>query len=448
MAARKHVIIIGAGFAGLYAARTLAKSKEVQVTLIDRNNFHTFTPLLYQVATCALEPSSIAYPIRSIFRKNRNVDFLMGDVKHVDYNKKVVEVNGQNGNRRLDYDYLILATGSVTNHFGQESIARYSYSLKDIDDAVALRHHILTLFERAAWITDTATRDAMTTMVVVGGGPTGLETAGALYELYNDVLKKEYSNIEPRMRSRVILLEAQDRLLLQYPPRLQEAALRQLESLGVEVMLNAMVDEVTPTQVRLKDGRVIHTHTMIWAAGVKASPMGEDVDVSLQKAGRVPVKRTMEVIGRDGLYAAGDLTYLEDENGKPYPMLIPVAKQQGILAAKNIMRLLNGEEQRDFTYSDRGVMATIGRSRAVAWIFYRIQVTGFLAWLSWLFLHLVVLLGFRNRLSVFINWVWNYVTYDRSVRIVMQHESRLRQDHVQASQPDEEKADKAKDRAA
>ncbi len=418
MTTKKRIVIVGAGFAGLFATRTLAKHN-VDITLIDRNNFHTFTPLLYQVATCALDPATIAYPVRTIFRDNENVHFLMGEVVEMNTAEKLVQVKTNGTIRPVAYDYLLLATGSVTNYFGQKTIEQNSYGLKDLDESVQLRHHILKLFEKAAWVEDGALRDALTTLVVVGGGPTGLETAGALYELYNYVLKLEYKSHYPRLRARVILLEATDRLLSPYPERLQRAAEKQLADFGVEVMLNAAVADVKPDRVTLKDGRIIPTHTLIWAAGVKASPLAEMLKVPLQRAGRLPVLSTLQVDGKAGVYAAGDMVYLEDEKGQPYPMLIPVAKQQGVLAAKNILREIRNEALESFHYDDKGIMATIGRSRAVAWLFYRVQLTGFLAWLGWLFLHLIMLIGFRNQVSAMINWVWNYMTYDRSVRIIL-----------------------------
>jgi len=418
MSGKLRVVIVGGGFAGLYAARTFAKA-QVDVLLIDRNNFHTFTPLLYQVATCALDPSSIAYPLRTIFRKHDNVAFLMGTVTDIDTVEKHIIVETAAGQVVEPYSHLIVATGTVTNYFGQAAIEKHGFGLKNLDDAVILRNHILSLFERAAWVNDTGVRDALTTLVVVGGGPTGIETAGALYELYNYVLKNEYGSVSPKMRARVILLEALPQLLSPYPERLQKAAKKQLESLGVEVMLNAMVSDVELDTIYLKDGRSISTHTLVWSAGVKTSPLVEKLGVDLQKGGRVPVEPNMQIVGQPDIYAVGDIAYLLDEEEKPYPQLIPVAKQQGILAANNILNEMAGKPMSTFSYSDRGIMATIGRSRAVAWIFYRIQLTGFLAWLAWLFLHLVALLGFRNRLSVFISWIWNYLTYDRSVRLIL-----------------------------
>ncbi len=415
---RPKVIIIGAGFAGLTAAQELA-GKYVDVLLIDRNNYHLFTPLLYQVATCGLDASDIAYPVRRIFRSQRNIQFRLGEVTHIDPVSQSVTVRENDVVHEEHYDYLVLAAGRVSNFFNNPSIERHSFGMQTLSEALVLRNHILRLFEKAAWIEDEAERRALTTMVIVGGGPTGLETAGALYELYNYVLRTEYSKLE-HMEARVILLEALDDLLLSYPEDLRQSAHEQLESLGVEVMLNSRVEDITESQVILADGRTIDTYTLIWAAGVKASPLADMLNVPLERGGRVPIARTCEVIGRPNIFAGGDLTYLLDpRTNEPYPQLIPVANQMGALIARNIQHRLAGEELESFQYSDRGVMATIGRSRAVAWVFYRLQLTGRLAWFAWLTLHLLWLMGFRNRISVLINWVWNYINYDRSVRIML-----------------------------
>jgi len=414
---RVKVLIIGVGFGGLYAARTLI-NKPVDVVLVDRQNFHTFTPLLYQVATCALDPSEIAYPVRGIFYNYTNVRFLMGEVEAIDPTQKRVTVKSNGETRFEPYHYLIIAAGSVTNYFGNANLAKFAFGLKGLNDAVALRNHILTMFERAAWTEDYDRREALTTLVVVGGGPTGLETAGALYELYNDVLHKEFPQLKDT-HAKVFLIEATDRLLAPYPSKLREAALRQLMSLGVQVILNQSLEEIGVDYVRLNNGLTIPTHTLIWAAGVKASAIAEMLHVPLQRMGRVPVKTSMEAVGLEDIYVVGDMAYSEDEGGQPHPMVIQVAKQQGILAAKNILRRLEGRPEQAFKYHDLGIMATIGRSRAVAWIYNRISLSGYVAWIAWLGLHLIWLMGFRNQLNVLVNWVWNYLTYDRSVRIIL-----------------------------
>ena len=417
-----RVIIIGAGFGGLDAARTLA-DKAVDVLLIDRKNFHTFTPLLYQVATSGLDPSEIAYPIRHIFAKHPNIDFMLGEVIRIDYSEQTIQIRTNGKAQTEPYDYLIVAAGSITNHFGNDHIAQVSFNLKDLRDAVVLRNHILKLFERAAWADDPEYKKALTTMVVVGGGPTGLETAGALHELYNHVLRQEYRQADD-MTAHVVLIEAADHLLSPFPAGLQQSALDQLTSLGVEVILGSSVKDADDHSIRLQDGREIPTYTVIWAAGVKASPVGAMLDVELHRGGRVPVKPTLEVFGRENIYVVGDMSYLEDTDSHPYPQVIQVAKQQGKLAARNILKRTINQPEADFRYYDLGIMATIGRSRAVAWIYNRIPFTGYIAWVMWLGLHLVWLMGFRNRASVLVGWIWNYFTYDRSVRIILEHTPR------------------------
>lgn len=415
---REKIVIIGAGFAGLFAARNLLK-QPVDILLIDRNNYHTFTPLLYQVATAGLDSSDIAYPVRSIFRRRENFHFMLGDVVAIDTHDREVAVRTNGHVRHEPYDRLIVATGSVTNYFGNAQLEQFGYGLKDLNDAVNLRNHILRLFEKAAWEDDVERRSAYMTFVVVGGGPTGLETAGALHELYNYVLKHEY-NGQHYLSARVILIEATDKLLAPYSPYLQKQALHQLESMGVEVFLGQSVQEAGEDFVRLNNGESIRTHTLVWAAGVKASPIALMLGVALQRGGRIPVDSTLRVTGLENVYAIGDIAYLPDENGMPHPQVIPVAQQQGKLVAQNIARQLRGQGEQAFVYKDKGIMATIGRRRAVAWPFYKLQLTGFLAWFTWLALHLLWLMGFRNRLTVLINWLWNYLTYDRSVRIILE----------------------------
>ena len=412
-----RIIIIGAGFGGLFAAREL-RGQPIDVLLIDRNNYHTFTPLLYQVATCALDPSDVARPVRSIFHRAKNVQFLLGEVTEIDTENQIIEVQRDGRERREQYDYLILAGGSSPTYFGDDEFRTYSWELDTLIDAVRLRNHMLRLFEQATWADDPEQVKALTTIVVVGGGPTGLETAGAVYELYNHVLDQEYA--QANLHTRVVLVEMLPYLLKPYPEELRQAALEQLRSLGVEVMLEKKVAAVDEDHVTLDDDTVLPTYTLIWAAGVGAASLGGQLEVELPKSGRIPIEPTTRVKGLDNVYAIGDISYLEDPEGEPYPMLIPVAQQQGRLAARNILADIAGKAPENFKYNDRGIMATIGRRRAVAYIYNRIPVTGWLAWLAWLGLHLVTLVGFRNRLNVLVNWIWNYFTYDRSVRIILE----------------------------
>ena len=336
--------------------------------------------------------------------------------KAIDEAARTVSITA--GDRHLveSYDYLVLAAGSVPNYFGNEQFRVNSFELRTLRDAVRLRNHILNLFEEAVWTKDEAARQALLTIVVVGGGPTGLETAGAVYELYNHVLNAEFA--QAKLHARVILVERENHLLGPYPPQLREAALRQVQSLGVEVILGRAVAEVDPTFVRLDDGTTIPTHTLVWGAGVKAAPLGALLQSPQLRGGRVVIEPTTQVVDKPHIYAIGDMAYLEDKTGRPYPMLIPVAQQQGKLVAHNILADLQGAAQQSFVYKDRGTMATIGRSRAVVWLFNRFALTGLPAWFAWLGLHLLMLLGFSNRVNVFIHWAWNYLTYDRSVRII------------------------------
>ncbi|MEM9950699.1 MAG: NAD(P)/FAD-dependent oxidoreductase [Chloroflexota bacterium] len=420
MSEKQKVVIIGAGFGGLKVARSLA-FKSVDVLLIDRNNYHTFTPLLYQVATCGLDPSSVAYPIRSIFTNVPNVNFLLGQVDAIDTSTNTVVVTTNAGSlSSVIYDYLVVAGGSKVNYFGNQAIKEHSFALQELNDAVKLRNHILRLFEKAAWTSEDTERNALMTFVVVGGGPTGLETAGALYELYNNVLDAEYDKND-NMHAHVILLEASDSVLGSFPEPLRKSARKQLETIGVDVRTEAFVEDVGVDYVALQDGTVINTHTVVWSAGVQGNTLAEMLNIKLERGNRIPVNSSMQVIGSDNVLAVGDIAYLlQPDSLVPYPGLIPVAQQQGKLVADNILKHLSGEQLNTFSYFDRGIMATIGRRRAVAWAFNRIPVTGFFAWIAWLGLHLLVLMGMRNRAQVFLNWVWNYVFYDRSVQIILE----------------------------
>jgi len=388
------VIILGAGFGGLFAARAMA-NQNADVLLVDQNNYHTFTPLLYQVASCALDPSEIAPPVRTTVRYAKNIRFLLGTVTGVNQAKRMVDIESQGLSRTENYDYLIVATGSTPTYFGNDTFREHAFELRTLQDAIQLRNQVLKRFEQAVWAEKTQERDALTTIVVVGGGPTGIETAGAIYELYNYVLEREFSQ-DTKLNARLVLVEMLPHLLAPYPEKLRQSAVAQLQSLGVEVLLENAVAEIGKDYVRLDDGTTIYSHTVIWTAGVKASPVAEMLGVTLASGGRIPVAPTLNVIDTEHIYAVGDITYLEDDQGQPYPMLIPVASQQGKLAAKNILQHHSGRSQTVFHYHDRGMMATIGRRRAVAWIFNRIPLQGYVAWLAWLGLHLITLMGFRN----------------------------------------------------
>ncbi|NJL92803.1 MAG: NAD(P)/FAD-dependent oxidoreductase [Anaerolineae bacterium] len=412
---KPRVVIVGGGFGGVFMARNLA-DKPVDVVLIDKNNYHTFTPLLYQVATCGLEAGDVAHPIRPIFRKNENVNFMLGKVTAIDPQGQTVTVVNGDLCQDVPYDYLVIAAGSTVNYFGNEIVRQHSHQVTSLEGALALREHVLKNFEALAWTEDLEERERRRTIVIVGGGPTGLETAGAVYELYNNVLDRDFK--AQTVHARVILVEMLEHVLAPYPPKLRESARKQLESLGVEVMLGQRVTDVTPNSVTLNDDTVIPTNTLIWTAGIKPNPFAEMLNID-SKRGRLPIEQTTQLQGFENIFAIGDIAYLEGKDGKPYPMLIPVAQQQGRLAAQNILRHTRGQEMQPFHHRDRGMMATIGRQRAVAWVFNRIPLTGWVAWFAWLGLHLVTLLGFHNRARVFISWIWNYITYDRSVRIIV-----------------------------
>jgi len=417
---RRKVVIIGAGFGGLNAARALG-GKNVDVLLIDRNNYHVFTPLLYQVATCGLDPSDIAYPIRGIFRRKSNVRFLLGSVTTIDTTNRVVTVTADGENRTESYDTLILAAGSVTTYFGNQSLQKAAFEIKDLSNAVRLRNHVLKLLERAAWTENPDERRALTTMVVVGGGPTGLETAGALVELYNGVVKQEYPHVA-HLDARILLVEATDRLLAPFPEKLRDSAAEQLRGIGVDVLFGVRVTDATESTISLSNGVAIPSHTLVWAAGVEASPLAKALGLPLVRGGRIEVNQTLNPSGLPDVYVIGDLAHrIDPKTDQPYPQMIPVAIQQGKHTAKNILATLKGQPQTPFAYFDKGIMATIGRSHAVAYPFNKVQLTGFFAWVTWLGLHLIWLMGFRNQVQVFINWLWNYLTFDRSVRIILEN---------------------------
>jgi NADH dehydrogenase len=406
-----HVVIIGGGFGGLRAARALATAP-VRITLIDRRNYHLFQPLLYQVASAGLAPEEIAYPLRGIFRHQRNLTFVMAEVRQINLNERTLLTSAG----PIAYDYLILATGSATNTFGLRNVAKYGFGLKDIDEALAIRNHVLRRFELATQQADPAERQAMLTFAIVGGGPTGIEYAGALAELIRLVLRKDYPTLN-LSQARVVLLEATDRLLGNLPPDLDQAAQKALRQKGVEVWLGAQVRDYDGQRIYLADGRILPAQTLIWAAGVQATELVQTLPLALGSQKRVRVLPTLQTPGYPQVFVIGDAAYLEDEHGQPLPMMAPVAMQQGEHAARNILRVLRGEPLQPFHYRDLGSMATIGRNQAVAALF-GVHLKGFIAWIIWLFVHLMQLVGFRNRLVVLINWAWEYFRFERAARLI------------------------------
>lgn len=406
----KRVVIIGMGFGGLRAARVLA-GKGVEVIILDRENYHLFQPLLYQVATASLEQEAIAYPIRGLVRRWEGVHFELAEVCGVDLENRRLFTVGET----IDYDYLIIAAGSVTNFFGLESVARHAFDLKTLGHSVDLRNQILGSFERATHETDPARRRALLTFVIVGGGPTGVEFAGALKELVRFVLRKDYPELHST-EPRIILIEATDRLLTAFPEELRQYALERLRRMGVEVLLNTRVINAEPERVVLADGSSIPAHTLLWSAGVRAAPLAERIPVAKAAGGRIPVAPDLSLPGHPEVFAIGDMAYLE-QDGAPLPMVAPVAMQQGEYAGKAVLARILGRTVEPFCFWEKGTMATIGRNSAVASVRGR-NFSGYFAWVVWLALHLMYLVGFRNRLLVLLNWSYYYLLYERQVRLI------------------------------
>jgi NADH dehydrogenase len=408
---RPRVIIAGAGFAGLTCARGL-RYAPADVLLVDRHNYHLFTPLLYQVASALLDPGEIARPVRQLIRPLPNADFLMAEITGADLDRHLLLTD----HGPMPYDYLVLATGAQTDYFGNRSLAQHAFGLKDIDEGLALRNRVLERFEASRWTTDADRRRSLLTFAVVGGGPTGVEMAGALSELIRLVLRKDYRELD-LAEVRVLLLEAGESLLGTFTPRLREAAHRSLTKKGVEVMLKAKVQDITAGSIRLADGREIDLSTVIWTAGVRASDIGRLLGVELQRQGRVAVSPTLQLPGHPLVFVIGDLAGAID-GGAQLPMLIPVAMQEGRRVAATITELLSSGGATAFRYRDPGIMATIGRNSAVAEL-GRVHLSGFLGWLMWLFVHLINVVSFRSRILVLVNWAWDYLLYDRPIRIIV-----------------------------
>lgn len=417
--ARKHVLVVGGGFAGLWATRALA-SAPVRVTLLDRTNHHLFQPLLYQVATAGLSAPDIAAPLRHILRGQRNVTVLMAEVAAVEADANRVRL-ADGGTH--DYDYLVLASGATHAYFGHDDWATHAPGLKSLDDALAIRRRVLSAFEAAERETDPARRAAWLSFVVIGGGPTGVELAGTLAEIARHTLHDEFRNSEPR-RALVHLVEAGERVLAAMPPTLSDSARRQLERLGVIVRTGRAVTAIDAEGVRFGD-ELLAARTVLWAAGVAASPLARELGVALDRAGRVPVAPDLSVPGHGNVFVAGDLAQVTRADGRPVPGVAPAAKQMGKHAARAIRARLAGEPAPPFRYQDFGNLATIGRMAAVVDL-GRIRFSGFFAWWFWLSAHLFFLIGFRNRLLVLIEWAWSYFSYQRGARIILGRDERDR----------------------
>jgi NADH dehydrogenase len=408
--ARPEVVIVGGGFAGLYTARAL-RGAPVHVTIADRRNHHLFQPLLYQVATAALNPADIAAPIRSVFRGWPNVSVVLAEAVGIDLAaKKLMLADGE-----LPYDYLVLATGATHSYFGHDEWARFAPGLKSIEDALDIRRRVLLAYEMAEREEDLERRREWMTFVIIGGGPTGVELAGALAEISRQALSREFQHIDPT-QARIILIESVPRVLPPYPEDLSAKARSQLERLGVEVRTGARVTGVDANGVLLGPERIL-ARTAIWAAGVAASPLARTLGAPLDRAGRVVVDPTLAVPGRDDVYVIGDLAAVQ-QDGKPVPGVAPAAIQMGRHIARNIRRALAGQPRQPFRYRDKGSFATIGRGKAVGEMLGRLKLWGFPAWVAWLAIHIFFLVGFRSRVLVLFQWAYSYVTFRRGARLI------------------------------
>lgn len=416
-----HIAIVGAGFGGLTAAQAL-KAAPVNITVVDRTNHHLFQPLLYQVAMAGLSPAEIAAPIRSILRKQKNVSVLLAEATGVDFDQSIVNLRDGEHEEKLRFDYLVLATGGRTSYFGHDDWEKFAPGLKDLDDAVEIRRRVLLAFEAAEKEDDLERRRELLTFVVVGGGPTGVELAGALAELARFVLARDFRTINPKS-AEIILLEGGPRILPSFAPDLSESAYRQLTDLGVEVRLNAMVTNIDANGVYLGD-QMIKAATVIWGAGVQATALTRSLGAPLDRAGRIMIEPDLSVPGHRNVFAIGDMVSLH-QDGKPLPGVSPVAMQMGRHVARNIRNDLAGKPYEIFRYFDKGNMATIGRKAAIAEI-GKLHLSGFIAWLSWLAVHIFFLIGFRNRLVVIFNWAWSYFSYQRGARLITGRRLSLR----------------------
>lgn len=409
---RKHVVIIGGGFGGIAAAKKLKNRKNIDVTLIDRSNHHLFQPLLYQVATAALSPGDIATPIRELFKDTRNVRVLMAEAEQVQPDRQVIVLDD---GREVGYDRLILAPGARYNYFGNREWERHAPGLKSIGDALDIRERILLSLEEAEQIEDPKLREPFLTYVIIGGGPTGVEMAGAIAEIAKRQMIRNYRNISAN-EVRVFLVEAASGILQGYSGELSEKARLMLEGMGVRVLLNTPVTNIRKERVQFKSG-TIRTPNIIWAAGVAASPLVNSLEAEQDRSGRVRVEPDLSVPGRPEIYVIGDAAVVPDENGNPLPAVAPVALQEGAYVADRILGIGEKKDAPAFRYKDKGSMATIGRAKAVAQI-KGLKLSGFSAWFLWSFVHILFLMQFHNKVRVFVEWIWYYFTFQRGVRLI------------------------------
>lgn len=408
---RKHVVIVGGGFGGINVAKKL-KRADVDITIIDKTNHHLFQPLLYQVATAALSPGDIAVPIRAILGNRKGMKVLLGNVTSV--NKKENFVKLESG-RRINFDYLVLAPGAQYNYFGNDEWENYAPGLKSIGDALQVRERILLSLEKAEQLDDPKLREPYLTYVVIGGGPTGVEMAGAIAEIAKRSMMRDYNTFS-KNETRIFLVEAGPRILNGYPESLSEKARETLEDMGVRVLLNTPVTDIGKNEVSFSEG-TIETPNIIWAAGVAASPLLSSLNTEQDRTGRVFVGDDLSLPDHNNIFVLGDAAHKEDKDGNPLPALAPVAIQQGEYIGKLIRKEIKGKEKNNFHFVDKGTMATIGRAKAVADI-RGFKFSGFFAWILWSIVHIFFLIGFRNRFRVFVEWMWHYFTFKRGVRLI------------------------------
>ena len=407
----QHIVVVGGGFGGIYAARQLAKAEDVQVTIVDKQNYHLFQPLLYQVATAGLSAGDIASPIRSLVANQKNVNVRMGEVKAIDLTAKKLTF----GDGVIDYDALVLAAGVSHSYFGHDAWEAYAPGLKTLDDALEIRRRVLSAFEAAEREDDPAKRDAWLTFIIVGAGPTGVELAGAIAELARFTVARDFRSFDPRS-AKVILIEAGPRVLATFEPDLAGRAVKTLEKLNVELRLQTRVTDITAGGVAVGEA-FVPARTVLWAAGVAASPLAKTLGVPLDRAGRVIVQSDLSIAGHPEAYVIGDLASFTEPDGTVLPGLAPVAIQQGKHVARVILDTLKGRPRKPFKYFDKGVMATVGRASGIAQT-GKLKLWGFIGWLAWLFIHILYLIGFRNRLLVLIQWTWAWLTFGRSARLI------------------------------